>query len=46
MVFSTLMEALYELITPWHLKYTDALGIVLIAGALAIQWRRKQAVVI
>jgi TRAP transporter 4TM/12TM fusion protein len=42
MVFSTLMEALYTLITPWHLKYTDALGVVFIAAALALQWRRRR----
>jgi len=41
MVFSTLMEALYELITPWHLHYTDALGIVFIVCALALQWQRR-----
>jgi TRAP transporter 4TM/12TM fusion protein len=42
MVFSTLMEALYTLITPWHLKYTDALGIVFIAAAVAMQWRKRK----
>ena len=45
MVFSTLMEALYEFATPWHLQYTDALGIVFIAAAVAMQWRRKQSTV-
>ena len=43
MVFSTLMEALYTLITPWHLHYTDALGIVFIAAAVALQWRSKRS---
>ena len=43
MVFSTLMEALYELITPWHLVYTDALGLIFIVAVLASQWRRRRA---
>ncbi|MCD6073158.1 MAG: C4-dicarboxylate transporter permease [Rhodospirillales bacterium] len=42
MVFSTLMEAIYTLITPWQLKYTDALGIVFIAAAVAMQWRKRK----
>ena len=42
MVFSTLMEALYELATPWHLHYTDGLGIVVILIAVGLQWMRRQ----
>lgn len=42
MVFSTLMEALYELVTPWHLHYTDGLGVVLILIAASLQWARRQ----
>jgi TRAP-type uncharacterized transport system fused permease subunit len=41
MVFSTLMEALYELLTPWHLAYTDMLGALFILAAVAMQWRRR-----
>jgi TRAP transporter 4TM/12TM fusion protein len=44
MVFSTLMEAIYELLTPWHLHYTDALGIVAIVAALTLQLMRRRKV--
>jgi TRAP-type uncharacterized transport system fused permease subunit len=40
MVFSTLMEALYELITPWHLHYTDGIGVLCILVAIGLQWQR------
>jgi len=42
MVFSTLMAALYALVTPWTLHDPDALGIVAIAAALALQFRRRR----
>jgi TRAP transporter 4TM/12TM fusion protein len=41
MVFSTAMEAIYELVTPWHLHYTDALGIVCLLLALGFQFMRR-----
>jgi TRAP-type uncharacterized transport system fused permease subunit len=44
MVFSTLMEAIYELVTPWHLHYTDVLGVVAILAVLALQLMRRQRV--
>jgi TRAP transporter 4TM/12TM fusion protein len=43
MVFSTLMEALYELVTPWHLHYTDGLGVLLILIVVGMQWSRRRA---
>jgi TRAP transporter 4TM/12TM fusion protein len=42
MVFSTSMEAIYEIVTPWHLHYTDGLGLALILVATAMQWPRRQ----
>ena len=42
MVFSTLMEALYELATPWHLHYTDGLGIVCFLVVIGMQLMRRQ----
>ncbi len=44
MVFSTLMEALYELFTPWHLHYTDALGVICLLIVLALQFLRRRRV--
>ncbi len=41
MVFSTLMEALWELALPGHLAYTDVIGVVLIIAAAAMQWMRR-----
>jgi TRAP transporter 4TM/12TM fusion protein len=42
MVFSTAMEAIWELITPWHLHYTDGLGVLAIVVVLAMQWARRR----
>ena len=42
MVFSTLMGALYELITPWHLRYADAFGALFIVVAVGSQWARTR----
>ncbi len=42
MVFSTLMEALYEAATPWHLHYTDGLGVVFISASIGGQWGRRR----
>jgi TRAP transporter 4TM/12TM fusion protein len=42
MVFSTLMEALWELATPWHLHYTDGLGVLVILAAAGLQWWRRR----
>jgi TRAP-type uncharacterized transport system fused permease subunit len=44
MVFSTAMEAIYELVTPWHLHYTDALGVVCLLFALGLQFMRRERV--
>jgi TRAP transporter 4TM/12TM fusion protein len=46
MVFSTAMEALYEVFTPWHLHYTDGLGVIcmLIAGGMQFMRRQRRAV--
>jgi TRAP transporter 4TM/12TM fusion protein len=43
MVFSTLMEAIYELLTPWHLHYTDVLGIIAIVAVVGLQLLRRRA---
>jgi TRAP-type uncharacterized transport system fused permease subunit len=46
MVFSTLMEALYEVFTPWHLHYTDGLGVLLmliVVGLQAMKARTAEA---
>ena len=46
MVFSTLMAALWALLTPWTLAYADAFGIVAILIGVAVQLlRRRQATV-
>jgi TRAP transporter 4TM/12TM fusion protein len=43
MVFSTLMEALVRVITPWQLRYADVMGIVFIAVALGLQgWQARR----
>lgn len=44
MVFSTAMEAIYELVTPWHLHYTDALGVVCLLLALGLQFMRRERI--
>ena len=44
MVFSTLMEALFELVTPWQLHYTDGLGMLFIAVPIWMQWSKRRAV--
>ena len=44
MVFSTLIAALWALLTPWTLAYADAFGIVAILLGVAVQLlRRRQA---
>jgi TRAP transporter 4TM/12TM fusion protein len=44
MVFSTLMAALWALLTSWTLHYADAIGIIVILAGVAAQLlRRRQA---
>jgi len=42
MVFSTLMAALWGLLTPWTLAYADAFGIVAILGGVTLQLLRRR----
>jgi hypothetical protein len=44
MVFSTLMAALWALLTPWTLHHADPIGIIVILLGVAAQLlRRRQA---